>query len=102
MREIVKVENGIIQVAEEAMNLLHDFQVKKAEMEMQEKEFKQAILTAMEENGIKSFENDFVKITFVPTSTRDSVDTKALKEDGLYDLYKKTSIVASQVRLTWK
>ena len=32
--EIVKVEHGIIHVAEEAMNLLHDFQVKKAEMEM--------------------------------------------------------------------
>ena len=47
MEQLVQVNNGIIQVAEGVMRKLHDFQVQKAQMEMQEKEIKEAILTAM-------------------------------------------------------
>ena len=84
------------------MRKLHDFQVQKAQMEMQEKEIKEAILTAMENNDIKSFENDFLKVTYKAPSTRKTVDTKALKDEGLYDLYTKESPVKSSVVLTWK
>ena len=84
------------------MRKLHDFQVQKAQMEMQEKQIKEAILTAMENNDIKSFENDFLKVTYKAPSTRKTVDTKALKDEGLYDLYTKESPVKSSVVLTWK
>ncbi len=84
------------------MRKLHDFQVQKAQMEMQEKEIKEAILAAMENNDIKSFENDFLKVTYKAPSTRKTVDTKALKDEGLYDLYTKESPVKSSVVLTWK
>jgi hypothetical protein len=102
MEQLVQVNNGIIQVAEGVMRKLHDFQVQKAQMEMQEKEIKEAILTAMENNDIKSFENDFLKVTYKAPSTRKTVDTKALKDEGLYDLYTKESPVKSSVVLTWK
>lgn len=100
--ELVKVENGVIQVAENVMQQLHEFQVMKAQMEMQEKEIKEALLKAMENNGVKSFENDFLKVTYKAPSTRKTVDTNALKEQGLYETFCKEAPVKSSVVLTWK
>ncbi len=99
--ELVKVQDGHITVAEEVMKKLHDFQVKKAEMDLQEKEIKQAMLKAMEDNDIKSFENDFVKITYKAPTTQ-KIDTEALKEQDLYDMFLKETPVKSSVMLTWK
>ena len=100
--ELVKVQDGHITVAEEVMKKLHDFQVMKAEMDLQEKEIKQAMLKAMEKNGIKSFENDFVKITYKAPTTRKTVDTNELKAQGLYEMFTKESPVKSSVTLSWK
>ena len=100
--ELVRVENGSITVAEEVMKKLHDFQVMKAEMDLQEKEIKQAMLNAMEKNGIKSFENDFVKITYKAQTTRKTVDTNELKAQGLYDMFTKELPVKASVTLSWK
>lgn len=102
MNELVKVENGVIAVAEDLMLSFHEYQVKKAEMEMKEKEFKEALLKVMENNDIKSFENDFVKVTYKAPTTRKSVDADKLKEQGLYDLFVKESNVKSSVVITWK
>ncbi|WP_407453513.1 hypothetical protein [Methanobrevibacter sp.] len=100
--ELVKVENGSIVVAEDVLEKFHEFQVVKARMEMEEKKVKEALLMAMEENGIKSFENDFVKITYKAPTTRKSIDSNALKEQGLYDAFVKETPVKSSVVLTWK
>lgn len=100
--ELVKVQDGNITVAEQVMQQLHDFQVQKAQMDLQEKAIKEALLKAMEENGVKSFENDFVKVMYKAPTTRKTVDTNALKEQNLYDLFVKESPVKSSVTLTWK
>lgn len=100
--ELVKVENGVIEIANEFMKQWHDFQQQKELMELKEKKIKQAILEAMESNDIKSFENDFIKITYVAPTTRKTVDTNALKEQGLYDAFIKESHVKSSVKLLWK
>ena len=85
-----------------ALQKLKEFQITKQEMDNQEKEIKQAIQKAMEENGIKGFENDDVKISYVAPTQRVSVDTAKMKEEGIYDLYTKTSEVKASVRLTYK
>lgn len=100
--ELVKVENGSIVVAEDVLEKFHEFQVVKAKMELEEKKVKEALLKAMEDNGIKSFENDFVKITYKAPTTRKSVDTQALKDEGLFELYQKESPVKASVVMTWK
>lgn len=100
--ELVKVNEGTIVCAEEVMKKLQAFQIEKARMDLEEKKIKEAILNAMEEHGIKSFENDFMKVTYVAPTTRKSVDTNALKEEGLYDLYVKESPVKASVKLAWK
>lgn len=50
-------------------------------------EIKAEILEAMEKNNIKSFENDFVKITYVPATESWKVDMKAFEfeEPELYE-----------------
>lgn len=98
----VTFENGKIQIAVEVMKELQTFNEQKAAMELKEKRIKEAILQAMEENNIKSFENDFVSIKYIPQTKRKSVDTAKMKDEGVYEIYLKESEVKSQVRLTWK
>lgn len=100
--ELVKVENGSIVLAQEVEDTLRAFQVQKAKMEMLEKQLKNAMLKAMEENGIKSFKNENVTITYKEATTRKTVDTQALKEQGLYDSFVKESPVKSSVVITWR
>ena len=56
----------------------------------------------MEQNGIKSFENDFLKITYVAPTTRKTIDSNALKEQGLYEMFLKDSPVKSSVKVSFK
>ena len=102
--EIKIVENHIElpEAVRFALQKLKEFQITKQEMDNQEKEIKQAIQKAMEENGIKSFENEDVKISYVAPTERVSVDTAKMKEEGIYDFYTKASEVKASVRLTYK
>ena len=100
--QIVEVVDGNIKVAEDVFKYLYNFQLMKAEAEKVEKNLKDSILKAMEDNNIKSFENDFVKVTYKAPSVRKAVDSARLKEEGLYDLYLKESPVKSSVTVTWK
>lgn len=100
--ELVKYENNQIKLAEDVIAELKAFEVQKAQMDIKEKELKQAILNAMEEHGVKKFENDDIRITYVAPTTRKSVDTARLKEEGLFDLYSKESTVKASVRLEYK
>lgn len=100
--ELVRVTDGQIQVQQQALEALKVFNEQKKEMDKLEKEVKQSVIKAMEENGIKSFENDVVKITYCEPTTRASVDTNLLKEMGVYNTFCKESPVKASVRMTWK
>lgn len=102
MENLIKVENGTITIEQEVETMLKAFQIEKARMELLEKEIKEAMLKAMEENGIKSYESDNVRITYKAPTTRKTVDTNALKEQGLYDAFVKESPVKASVAITWK
>lgn len=100
--ELVKVENGSIVVAEDVLQKFHEFEIVKQRMELEAKKVKDAVQKAMEENNIKSYENDFVKITYKNATTRKSIDSNALKEQGLYDSFVKETPVKASVQWTWK
>ena len=102
MNDLVRVANGEIVIAEKVLKELQDFYVLKARMEMKEREVKEALQEAMEANNIKSFTNDELEITYIPETTRTSVDTQRLKDEGLYELYTKSSVVKPSIRLKWK
>lgn len=100
--ELVNVTNGQIEIQQEALSKLKSFQEYKKEMDKLEKDIKKDILEAMESNGIKSFENDVVKITYVESCTRTTIDTKLVYELGLMHHLSKETPVKSSVKVTWK
>ena len=77
---------------------------KKKELEENEKEVRKALEAAMAQFGIKSFENDILKVVYVAPTTKTTIDSKALKKDkpDIYEQYTKTSNVKASVRITVK
>lgn len=103
------MENSIEKFNETAMEPMRSLaQVMKAkrELEASEKAFKEELLARMEEYGVKSVDNEYVKITYVPASASTSLDLKALEleEPELYaDLladYTKTTKRKASIRIT--
>ena len=91
LAELVEVENLIKQIEEQ----------KKA-AEAQAQELRAAIMRAMQENGITTFENDRVRLTYISPTTRTSIDSARLKKE-LPDIaaqYTKTSVVKESLRIT--
>lgn len=80
----------------------------KKALEDQEKKFKEMLEKAMDEYGIKSVENQFIKITWVAGSTSTSIDLKKMEkeEPALYaELladYPKTTARKASVRFDVK
>lgn len=73
-------------------------------LETQDKEVREALKKTMDEFGIKSFENDILKVTFVAETTRTSIDSVKLKKDypEIAEKYSKTSKVSASVRIAVK
>lgn len=85
----------IIKQAKEA-----DLMIQKAKANMSL--LNDAILEAMEESGTKKFECDDAVFTYVAPTSRKTVDTKALKDQGLYDLFVKETPVKASLRVKYK
>lgn len=100
--QLIRVENNQIQLNEDVSNHLKELYKVKAEYDVLLDKVKNSMKEVMETNMIKSFENDFLKITYVAPTERVSVDTKKLKDDGLYDKYLKTSEVKSSIKVMFK
>lgn len=100
--ELIRVENNELQIAQEASEKLKQLYAFKAEFDVKMDDLKNQMLKAMIDNNIKVFENDFMKITLKNASVRKSVDTQALKDAGLYELYLKEVPVKESVIVTWK
>ena len=103
MNELVKVENGNITIVPEELQRLKQYQEIKLKAEMLEKEIKQQLLIAMENNGIKKWNNDVFNAIYVAETQRTSIDTKRLKEElpDIAEEYSKTSNVKSSVRVSF-
>lgn len=67
-------------------------------------EMKDDLKARMKEQGVKSYEDDLLKITYIDAYTRESVDTTKLKADKpeIYAAYKKVTNVKDAVKVTLK
>jgi hypothetical protein len=76
----------------------------KKELDEAEKQLKAELVKAMGTYGIKSFENDMIKMVYVAPTTRSTIDSARLKKDhpGIAEQYSKTSTVSASVRVTLK
>lgn len=64
----------------EQMKDLAELTVRRKELEKSEKLIKNQLKKAFQEYGIKSIDNEFIKITYIPSSKSVSLDTKKFKE----------------------
>lgn len=81
--------------------------IKKAEavsklVKEQQDVIKKKIMRAMADSGVKSFENDNIKITYIAPSKKDTIDTKALRISypDIAKEFTKTSPVSESIRIT--
>jgi len=90
--------------ASTVIKAIADIATQKKALEDQDKIMREQLEKVMGECGIKSFENDLVKITYVEPTTRESIDSAKLKKE-LPDVaakYTKTSNVKGSVRISVK
>lgn len=104
MANLVKKENNQLLIQQEVVEKLKEFKRQKKEIKKYEDDLKTALIKAMKESGIKSFENDDIKISYIEPTVRysDDVDISKLKSDGLYSCYctEKEIPVKESVRIT--
>lgn len=76
----------------------------KKALEEQEKTVRARLVDTMEIYGVKSFENELLKVTHVGATTKTTLDSKRLKAEQpeVYKEYSKTSPVAASVRIALK
>jgi hypothetical protein len=96
---------------EEMLQKVSDFEQKIIDLELQAKEYKalqdkykECLMTLMDERGITKLETDNICITRKSDSTRESVDSKALKEKfaDVYNEVKKTTMVKGSIIIKLK
>lgn len=104
MANLVKKENNQLLIQQEVVEKLKEFKRQKKEIKKFEDDLKTALIKAMKESGVKSFENDDIKISYIEPTVRysDDVDISKLKSDGLYSCYctEKEIPVKESVRIT--
>lgn len=76
--------------------------IKRIEQELSD--YKDRILAEMRDKRIKKFDNGEVSITYIEPTTRETIDTKALKLElpEIAEKYKKISAVKDSIKITIK
>ena len=88
----------------ESIKILTDIVQQKKHIEEVEKQVRETLLHTMEQHGIKSFENDVIKLTYVAPSERKTIDSTRLKKEHpeIAEAYMKVSQVKSSVKIEVK
>lgn len=99
--------NGLTLFQSNAMAIMQkiaDLDLQMKQLEAQDKAVRQELQEAMDKYGIKKFENDILKITYVEPTTRSTIDSKKLKEDlpAIAEKYTKISQVKGSVKIEVK
>lgn len=101
---ITRDENGEIKLDEEFSRDLFIIEQEMATLKEREKEYKEALLKAMEEMGIKAIGDENINVTYVNATERFTIDSALMKKEAptLYDKFKKLTSVSSSVRVSCK
>ena len=102
-KQILIAENQL-EVIRECEQIIAEAEHKKKAAEEEMAAIKGAIMKAMEQNGVKSFENDNIKMTYIEGGTRTTVDTAKLKKEKpeIVEEYEKSSKVKPSLRIKIK
>lgn len=97
MNELIK--NG--QLTAEAIKVINTYESTMKKIKAEYDAFREALLKAMEENGVVSIKGDGLAVTYIAPSEREVFDSKGFRAvfPELYDSYVKLSPVKSSVRI---
>jgi len=102
-QELTGTDRQLAELAE-VESLIKAIEEQKKAAEAQATELRAAIMKAMEDNAVTSFENDRIKITYVAATTRTAIDSAKLKKEmpEIAEKYTKKSNVKASLRITLK
>ncbi len=104
---VKKETTDVVPFQSKAMAIMQkivDLNIQKKQLEAQDKEVRQQLEKVMGEYGIKQFENDLLKVTYVEPTTRTTIDSAKLKKElpAVAEKYTKVSQVKGSVRIEVK
>ena len=104
MKSIVKLENGEYGLVSDAINTIVEIEKQIKDLKALQDSYKENLLKEMEENNVLKIDTEELSISYVAPSTRETLDSKKLKEDlpDIYDLYVKFTDVKSSLRIKVK
>lgn len=88
----------------DVIKAIADICTQKKQLDEQEKLMKKKLQEAMEQYGVKKFENDIISVTYVAPATRTSIDSDKLKKEHpeIVQQYSKTTNVSASIRISVK
>ena len=100
-------EAGLVTFKEQQLAVLKqiaDLVTAKKKLEEQEKELKDKLKEAMEKYGVKKFDSDILKITYIAETTATSIDSAKLKKKypAIADECSKTSKKSAYIKVEVK
>lgn len=100
-------ETGLVAFKEQQLSVLKqiaDLITAKKKLEEQEKELKDKLKEAMEKYGVKKFDSDILKITYIAETTATSIDSAKLKKKypAIADECSKTSKKSAYIKVEVK
>lgn len=103
-KQDLAVSNTALAELVEVESLIKSIEEQKKAAEAQAQELRASLMQAMEANGVTSFENESIKITYVAPTTRTAIDSAKLKKElpEIAEKYTKTSNVKPSLRITLK
>lgn len=103
-QDVTAINNAKLEELAEVEKVIKAIEIQKKEAEAKAQDLRAALIEAMKANGVITFENDDIRITYVAPTTRESVDSAKLKKDlpEIAAQYMKTSTVKESLRITLK
>lgn len=104
MKSMIKLENGEYGLVSDAINTIVEIEKQIKDLKALQDSYKENLLKEMEENNVLKVDTEELSISYVAPSTRETLDSKKLKEDlpDIYDLYVKFTDVKSSLRIKVK
>lgn len=100
----ISIDAETLAIVKSAQEIIAKADAMKKEAEANMDKVKNAIIEAMEKSGIKSFDSDFVKITYVDPVEKTTIDSARLKKEqpDIAMEYSKKSMSKASIRITLK
>ncbi|MBQ0112051.1 MAG: hypothetical protein KBT03_02880 [Bacteroidales bacterium] len=100
--EIVEKKLNEIVSLDDVLDAIEMLETYEQKLNMYKAQLKEPLIKLFKENGIKTFKNDYLTISYVESTLQKRVDNERLKQDGLYEKYLKLVPVSEQIRITKK